>query len=158
MLRSVYGGVINNMDLEGPSMDGTIRKRSYGSDTYAQDTYADLVRAEYADYEQRFQPYEQKLMSLADSEVLLDQQLSKITASGASRYKQAAANSALMNQRYGVQSNDRQQSYNNTQLDAQRGLAISQAKNSSRLDSQDRRMGILSGSGATRQSALDSQG
>ena len=132
--------------------------RNVNSKTYATDTFADLVRNEYADYSDRFKPREQELMSLADSEVLLDQQLSRITANGNSRYKKAAANSALMNQRYGVQANSRQQNYNDTQLQAQQGLAISQAKNSSRLDASDRKLGILSGSGSTRQSALDYQG
>lgn len=136
----------------------SVSNRNYGSKTYAQDTYADLINAEYDDYQARFQPYEQKLMSLADSEALLDDQLSRISSNSSAKYKQAAANSALMNQKYGVQTNAREQNYNATQMDGQRGLAIAQAKNSSRLDAEDRQMGILSGSSITRQSALNTEG
>jgi hypothetical protein len=135
-----------------PSNYGT-RYRDKNSDTYATDTYADLTRSEYSDYKTRFQPYEEKLMSLADSEAMLDDQLSKISANGVSRYKKAQTNSALMNQRYGVQSSARENSYNNTQLDGRRGLDISQAKNMSRLQSEDSKANILSGAGTTRQLA-----
>lgn len=125
------------------------------SDTFAQDTYAQLVRNEYADYKSRFQPYETKLMSIADSEQLLDQQLAKISGTSERRFSQARTNSALMDRRYGVQQSQRQQNYNTTQSEAQRGLAISQAKNMSRLNAKDRRLGVLSGAGSTRQQAQD---
>tara|TARA_R110002049_G_scaffold127881_1_gene285032 strand:- start:528 stop:1013 length:486 start_codon:yes stop_codon:yes gene_type:complete len=131
-------------------MPGT---RNPNSDTYAADTFADITRAEYRDYKDRFQPYEQKLMSLAQSEELLDEQLSRITATSKRRFDQSKANSALMNQRYGVQQNDEQRNYSNTMTDASRGLAISQAKNMSRLAATDRKTGILSGAGSTRQLA-----
>lgn len=124
------------------------------SKTYASDTWARLVEEEYADYQQRFQPYETKLLSLADGEALLDEQLSRISASASARYRMAQQNSALMNERYGVTETARQQQYNQTQINAQRGLSISQAKNASRLAAEDRRMGILSGANYTRQSAL----
>jgi hypothetical protein len=125
--------------------------RSYQSDTFASDTYADLVRKEYSD-SQRFKPYEQELMSLADGEELLNDQLSKITGNSSRRFAQAKKNTDMMNQRYGVTNSQRQNNSNNTQLDAQRGLAISQAKNMSRLASEDRTLGVLSGAGVTRQS------
>jgi hypothetical protein len=127
--------------------------RSQNSDTYASDTYADLVRAQYED-SQRFKPYEQELMSLADSEALLNDQLSKITGNSTKRFAQAKTNSDMMNQRYGVINSLRQDNSNNTQLDAQRGLAISQAKNMSRLASEDRTLGVLSGAGVTRQNVM----
>jgi hypothetical protein len=95
-------------------------------------------------------------MSLADSEAMLDEQLSKISANGVSRYKKSQANSALNNQRYGVQSNARETNYNDTKLDGRRGLDIAQAKNMSRLQSEDSKSNILSGAGSTRQ--LDNQG
>lgn len=130
--------------------------RSQNSDTYATDTYADLTRAEYADYKKRFQPFENQLMSLADSEAMLDEQLSKISANGVSRYKKSQANSALNNQRYGIQSNARETNYSNTKLDSRRGLDIAQAKNMSRLQSEDSKSNILTGAGSTRQ--LNNQG
>jgi len=147
----------NAMSYGGGTGD-TLRNRSYASDTYASDTYADLVRNEYSDYKTRFQPYEKTLMSLADSEAMLDAQLSKIGANSASRYKQAKQNSALKNERYGIQANGRQSNYNNTQMDAQRGLAVSNAKNMSRISAADRQMGILSGSSTSRQTLADLQG
>ena len=159
-----YGrrGLAGNLDLSrlktndiGPIGVGN-RHRS--SDTYASDSYADLTNAEYADYKDRFQPYEQTLMSLADSEAMLDDQLSKISANGVSRYKNAQTNSALMDQRYGVQSNARQTNYSNTQLDGQKGLDIAKAKNMSRLQSKDSRAAILSGAGAPRQQIDNQQG
>ena len=129
--------------------------RSTKSKTYASDTWADLVESEYEDYQQRFQPYERKLLSLADSEALLDEQLSRITANTKSRFNLAQQNVNMMNQRYGIQSTQRENNYNQTQMNAQRGLAISQAKNASRMAESDRRFGILSGAGATRQTAFD---
>lgn len=129
------------------------RSRNSNSDTYAADTFADITRAEYQDYKDRFQPYETKLMGLAQSEALLDEQLSRITTTSKRRFDQSKANSALMNQRYGVQQNDEQRNYSNTMTDASRGLAISQAKNMSRLAATDRKTGILSGAGSTRQLA-----
>ena len=134
-----------------PGNQSRINYPSYYSDDFASDTYAALTKYEYQDYRDRFKPNEQRLMSLADSEELLDQQLAKISSSSTARFSQAKKNSAMMNQRYGVQSNERQDNYNNTQLDAQKGLAISQAKNMSRLASKDRQMGILSGSSSSRQ-------
>ena len=142
-------------DMFAGSFDQIYRDQTgnfrYGSDDYASNTYAQVIRAEYGDYKSRFQPYEKKLMALADSEQLLDDQLSKITANGSKRYKQAQASSAIMDQRYNTQTTQRQQNYSNTQSDSQRGLAISQAKNMSRLASEDRRVGILSGAGSSRQ-------
>lgn len=129
------------------------RARSQSSDTYASDTLADIQRAEYADYKTRFQPHEKKLMSLADSETLLDEQLSRISATSKRRFQQANTNSALMNQRYGVRANERQKNYNQTMSGAEQGLAISQAKNMSRLSAADRSTGILSGAGSTRELA-----
>lgn len=129
------------------------RPRNPNSDTYASDTFADITRAEYADYEQRFQPYEKRLMSLAQSEELLDEQLSRITATSKKRFDQSRVNSALMNERFGAQTTQRQQNYSNTMNDASRGLAISQSKNMSRLAATDRQTGILSGAGSTRQLA-----
>lgn len=131
---------------------------SPNSKTYASDTWAQLIRSEYEDYEDRFQPYEQKLLSLADSEALLDEELSRISASSAQRFSMAKQNSALMNQKYGVQTTARQDNYNQTQMDAQRGLAIAQSKNNTRLADADRRVGILTGSSTTRQSATNYEG
>jgi hypothetical protein len=122
-------------------------------DEYASKTFARVVRSEYSDYKQRFQPYERKLMSLADSEQLLDEQLSRISATSKQRFDQSKANSAMMNKRYGVQQSAEQKNYSDTMSDASRGLAISQAKNMSRLAATDRNMGVLSGAGSTRQLA-----
>lgn len=138
---------------ESPYSVNSPRPRNTNSDTFASDTFADITRAEYADYKDRFQPYEKRLMSLAESEELLDAQLSRITATSKKRFEQSKANSALMNERYGVQQNSQQQNYSNTMNDASRGLAISQAKNMSRLAATDRKVGILSGAGSTRQLA-----
>jgi hypothetical protein len=135
---------------QSPYMPG---QRNPNSDSYAADTFADITRSEYADYKQRFQPYEQKLMSLAQSEELLDEQLSRISATSKRRFDQSKVNSALMNDRYGVQQNERQSNYSNTMSGASQGLAISQAKNMSRLAATDRKTGILSGAGSTRQLA-----
>jgi hypothetical protein len=136
-----------------PNPTGLPTTRNQNSDTFASDTYADLVRAQYED-SQRFKPYEKELMSLADSETLLNEQLSKITGNSTKRFTQAKTNSDMMNQRYGVINSLRQDNSNNTQLDAQRGLAISQAKNMSRLASEDRTLGVLSGAGVTRQNVM----
>lgn len=142
---------INSHSISNPN------NRSYLSDTYATDTLADLQRAEYQDYKTRFQPYERKLMSLADSEQLLDAQLSKISQTSAARFQQSAINTQMRDQRYGAVRSNRVQNATETQRGAQQGLAISQAKNMSRLASDERQMGILSGSN-TRQLANQQRG
>jgi hypothetical protein len=154
-MASVYpqmGGRDNEWFPQSNNLNAP-RRRNYNSDTFASDTYADLVRTEYEE-SKRFKPYEQELMSLADGEALLNDQLSKITGASTRKFAQAKTNSEMMNQRYGVTSSQRQDNSNNTQLDAQRGLAISQAKNMSRLASEDRKLGVLSGAGVTRQNAM----
>ncbi|MFC6441031.1 hypothetical protein [Bowmanella sp. JS7-9] len=113
---------------------------------YASDTYAALIGNEYKDYWERFQPYEQRLMQLSDSTELLDAQLSRITANSARQFNQARANSALMNQKYGIQMTDRMQQTNDTRMAGQYGLTVANSKNMSRLAAKDRNMGILTGS------------
>lgn len=132
--------------------------RNYNSDTFATDTFADLQRAEYADYKARFRPQEKKLMSLAEGEELLDAQLSRISQSSTNRFKQSAINTQMQDQRYGVQRTGRVKNATDTQRGLQKGLAISQSKNMSRLAADERQMGILSGNSNTRQLANQQTG
>ena len=61
-----------NLNIGSMSNDGTYAprytngssNRSIYSDTYASDTFGDIIRGEYNDYQERFQPYETKLLSL----------------------------------------------------------------------------------------------
>ena len=121
-------------------------------DEYAAKTYANIIRGEYADYVNRFQPYEQRMMSLAESSELLDQQLSRITTNINNAYgNQSLQDTAINMQRFGVQQNQAQQNYQARQTDINRAMSIAHAKNNTRVAAEDRKFGLVTGGSGQRQ-------
>ena len=118
---------------------------------YASKTYASIIGSQYDDYLERFQPYEQRLVDLAQSRELLDQQLSRISVSNAASFSnpQMSAGSLQMS-RYGVQQSEQQQAKSTRQNSMRQALSLADAKNNTRLANQDQRMGLITGASGSR--------
>lgn len=112
---------------------------------YASDTFANLTRQQYADWQQRFLPQQEKLMGLATDNSLLNAQLNR-TADTALNAKNSAQDSynAQMS-RMGV-STARNANDNSNNLNT--SLAVAAAKNGTRTAAEERQLSILAGNGA----------
>ena len=145
-LNSLHQADSNRYSLNStnPNMPN-VGSRNLSSDTYASDTYADLIRSDYRDYETRFKPYQERLLDLASSTELLDQQLGRISATNKSAYANKAKTNAMNNQRYGVVSSMGQKQSNERLDSISQGLAIAHGKNNTRTHFADQQMGILAG-------------
>ena len=126
------------------------------SKEYASQTYANIIGAEYRDYIDRFQPYEQRVMELAQSRELLNDQLSRISANVNSAYKRSQFGAGdMMMQRYGIQQSSQGRASSTRQDDMGRALSLAHANNNTRLSSQDQRMGLVTGSAGARSVATN---
>jgi hypothetical protein len=124
-------------------------------DRYASKTYANLIYDEYADYKNRFEPYEQQLLNLADSRKLLDEQLSRITTNVNKSFKNPNFNAgALQQQRYGVSQSAQMQNNNVRKTDLDRALSMAHARNNTRIANSDMRSGLITGSNSVRNDAM----
>lgn len=132
--------------------------RNYNSDDYASNTYADLINQQYQDYKNRFLPYEKRLMSLADSTEMLDQQLSRVTTNVTDSYKDVGAQQAIMNQRYGLtqSAGQKQSQERNTSLNS--AMSMAHAKNNTRVAHSDMQNSILTGASMSQQTFQQQQG
>ena len=124
---------------------------SQSDDEYASKLYAQIIESQYEDYQQRFQPYETKLMDLAQSRELLDQQLSRIGTNISSSFSNPNFSAgALASQRYGTQQNAQEQSFNAKQASMDKALAIAHAKNNTRLANADMQQNMVTGGTSVR--------
>jgi len=121
------------------------------SKTYAQDTYAQLIKNQYSDYRDRFMPYEKRLMSLSDSTKLLDEQLGRITTNVNKSYDAIGQQQNIMNQRFGLTQSVAQQKSNSRSTDINRALSMANAKNNTRIAAYDTQNNILTGASAPQQ-------
>ncbi|WP_017445795.1 hypothetical protein [Gayadomonas joobiniege] len=128
--------------------NGTYTPKTIDSndDKYASKTQAELVKAEYADYVNRYQPYEKQLLGLANGTELLDKQLSRISASAKKSQSSRAMSQALRNSRLGVSTGVLQSQSQQRQNQLASGLALAQAKNNTRVATSDLQDSILTGS------------
>lgn len=115
---------------------------------YASDKYANIVRQQYTDWKTRYQPEQQKLMSLATDNSLMNAQLNRTSTNAASAANSvSSAEQAQSNQmsRMGVatttNANDNSSSLNTS-------LAVAAAKNGTRSAAEERNLSILTGSTA----------
>jgi hypothetical protein len=123
-------------------------------DQFASKTYANIIYDEYRDYQQRFQPYENKVLSLAESRELLDQQLSRITTNVDRSFANPNMNAgALQLQRYGVNQNQQEKSSRFRNDDMNKALSTAHARNNTRVSDGDRREGLIIGSNTVRNDA-----
>lgn len=136
-------------------VDGSV---SWNDKNYASKTYSNLIREQYDDYRDRFLPYEQRLMSLADSTQLLDEQLGRITANNNSYYSGVGKQQDIMNQRYGLSQSADQKMNSSRNTDISRALSIAHAKNNTRIAHADMQNGILTGASSTQKTINDQLG
>ena len=132
---------------------------SLNDDEYASKTYAQIIRSQYNDYVNRFQPYEERMMDLAQSRELLDEQLSRITANINSSYANPQFSAgALTSQRYGVQQSADERAFSTKQRSMDKALAIAHAKNNTRLANADMQQNMITGGSSVRGLTTELQG
>lgn len=112
---------------------------------YASDKFADITRQQYADWKARYYPEQQKLMSLATDNTLMNAQLNRTSENAANAVNTAEQAKTNQLARMGVANttnvNDNSGSLNTS-------LAIASAKNGTRAAAEERNLSILGGSGA----------
>ena len=124
---------------------------SPNDDDYASKTYANIIKSEYADYQDRFRPYEQKLLDYASGTDLLDQQLARITANVGAAYNNPGMSAGnIMQQRYGLTQTAQGQASSQRQNDLQRAISTARARNNTRIANYDQHTGIITGANTTR--------
>lgn len=132
---------------------------SPNDDEYASKTYAQIIRGQYEDYEQRFQPYETRMMDLAQSRELLNDQLSRITTNVNSSYSNPQFSAgALASQRYGVQQNADEKAYSTKQTSIDKALSTANAKNNTRVANADMQQNMVTGGTSVRGLVSDQVG
>lgn len=143
-------------NAQGRNELGGISQRD---DEYASKTYAQIIRSQYRDYEQRFQPYENRMMDLAQSRELLDAQLSRVTANINSSFANPQFSAgALSNQRYGVQQSADERAFSTKQRGMDKALATASAKNNTRLANADMQQNMVTGGSTVRGLTSGQQG
>lgn len=112
---------------------------------YASDTYANLIRQQYADYKARYLPEQEKLMSLATDDSLMGAQLQRTSENAQNAIN--SANQAQNNQmgRMGVAT---QTNTNDNSSSLSSALAQASAKNGTRSAAEERNLSILAGDSA----------
>lgn len=119
----------------------------------AENNFAAVTRAQYADWEQRFLPKQRELMALATDETLAKQQLGRIDGLVGNSLRQAQAGQDNKMARMGVASNT---NTNDNSLGLRQALITAGTKNATRTHERDRQMGILTGADAgTREKLQD---
>ena len=112
---------------------------------YASDKFANITREQYADWKARYYPEQQKLMSLATDNTLMNAQLNRTSENAANAVNTAEQAKTNQLARMGVANttnvNDNSGSLNTS-------LAIASAKNGTRAAAEERNLSILGGSGA----------
>jgi len=122
---------------------------------FASKTYANLVYSQWEDYLARFNPYEKRTMDLAESKELLNQQLSRVTTNVNNSFSTPNMNAgALQQRRYGITDNAEQSTASGNKRDMNQALSMAHGKNNTRVANQDMRMGLVTGSDSTRQTAI----
>ncbi|RUR99452.1 hypothetical protein [Pectobacterium polaris] len=109
---------------------------------YASDTFADVTRKQYADWQQRYFPKLQSLMDLSTSGQLMNNQLTRADATQQQALNTATVGSANQQARYGA---TQQSNHSDNSLGLKSALATAGAKNGIRDAETDRQMSILTG-------------
>ncbi len=120
---------------------------SYSGDNAAEQTYIDLYKAMYADWQQRFEPYQDILLDAATSTEMLDDQLARISAT-TERTRLQSEQAAEMNRgRLGIQQTQSQQQANESRMGLSSSLADINAKNNARSAAYDNYQSVMTGGG-----------
>ena len=112
---------------------------------YASDKFASITRQQFADWQQRFLPKQQELMSLATDDSLMNAQLNRTTASAENAVQTAQQAQTNSMARMGV-ANTTNANDNSTGMS--QALAVAAAKNGTRADAEERNLSILAGEDA----------
>lgn len=126
---------------------------SKNSDKYAQKTRAWLSREQWADYQNRFQPYEDELIDAVTGTELLDERLSQIKINNSKSFAAAATANDQFRNRYGMTQTDPQRTANQNNQHLAMAKANADAMNQTRTHIHDRNMAIIGG-GEARQMAI----
>lgn len=120
----------------------------------ASDKYAQIIKDQYADWLTRYYPEQQKLMSLATDNSLMNAQLNRASENSANSLANALTANQNRMARMGVaMATDT----NDNSLGLSASLSSAQAKNGIRSAEQDRQLSILSGAdGGLRSTLLNS--
>ena len=115
---------------------------------YASKTRAWMTRDVWRDYQERFQPYEARLLDAVTGEELLDERLSAISINNQAAFDAASQASELSRARYGTaRPAVHQQAADRNMHNAQVVSRIN-AENQTRTHIDDRDMNALAGSGS----------
>ena len=109
-----------------------------GGKHQASNTYADITRAEWADYQKTFRPWEQELAASIGNEEMLSEQLGKTDIAVNDSFDQAAGTMDRNNTRRGVSLNPEEQAVVDRTSSMGRASTLADAKNNVRIHSQDR--------------------
>lgn len=141
--QALYGDFSNYGTTAGYSQDP--RPSNPNSDTYAQDTRAWLYRDQWGDYQNRFMPYEDKLIDAVTGSQMLDERLSAIKINTKESFDAAQLSNQQVQARYGMAQTDAQKSTQD------RNMAIAQSKvhansaNQTRRHIDDRNLAVMGG-------------
>lgn len=120
----------------------------------ASDKYAQIIKDQYADWLTRYYPEQQKLMSLATDNSLMNAQLNRTSENSANSLANAQTANQNRMARMGVSTAT---DVNDNSLGLSASLSSAQAKNGIRSAEQDRQLSILSGAdGGLRSTLLNS--
>ncbi|MBW5896031.1 hypothetical protein IM881_06100 [Pectobacterium brasiliense] len=109
---------------------------------YASDTFADVTRKQYADWQQRYFPKLQGLMDLSTNGQLMNNQLARADATRQQALNTATVGATNQQARYGAV---QQPNQGDNSLGLKSALATAGAKNGIRDAETDRQMNILTG-------------
>lgn len=119
-------------------------------------TMSEITRQQYDDYQRRFLPYEQRLLSLASSDELLQNQLGRNVETVGQAFRTAEQSEAMQNQRFGLSDSSTGQQKRNTGLE--QALTLASAQNETRQAVGDIKSGILTGAITNPKKALEDIG
>ncbi|TGZ32578.1 hypothetical protein EQ875_03859 [Photobacterium damselae subsp. damselae] len=105
----------------------------------AADTYAELTRKMYDDWEKRFYPKQKELLEKASSGQLATEQINRVGENMESSLRAATQSNANSMARFGVNAEQ------NSSTASRQALSIAGAKNAIREHEKERSMAILSG-------------
>ena len=129
----------------GSSISGGWGNVSPNDKHYAAKTYANLNRAQWADYKARFLPVQRTLIDSVTSRQMLDEQLSRIRINNNQSFATSAMAQQLDMGRYGTSQSPAQLAAQQRDSGMQSALSLAQANNATRQYTQDRNQAAMTG-------------
>ena len=129
-----------------------------GSDREAEYTLRDIYRAQWEDYKSRYQQHQQTLVDKVTSREMLDEQLSRITATTRRSNRIATTTADMARERYGMQVSGQQSQSNNLNMQINGALGLANAQNNARTAHEDRYQLAMTGSAARPDQFIGSTG